>query len=217
MVLVAINTTACTAGCPRRTILPLPLTGCCRCFVHALSLAACVLMQRAMEAVVSDWIGVLSGLPRLWEAGEVMPLVTSPGEEHPHHTPLAAVVDAGNFRALVAQLQLSWQAAFAQAEIFRQVIKLWVLHNLGQLHDYMPPHPPHLSTEHKPRMTARPPLTQRCTMVFDACPSAGQHCPNSPGVVRMHCTLVNKRMSLCWSLCFLRSAVIISYRTGSHH
>ena len=86
-----------------------------------------------MEAVVSDWIGVLSGLPRLWEAGEVMPLITSPGEEHPHHTPLAGLVDAGNFRALVAQLQQSWQAAFAQAETFRQVIKPWALHTLGQL------------------------------------------------------------------------------------
>ena len=102
-----------------------------------------------MEAVVSDWVGVLSGLPRLWEAGEVMPLITSPGEQPPHHTPLAALVDAGNFRALVAQLQQSWQAAFAQAETFRQVIKLWALHKLSQLQLCItPPPPPPLPPPH---------------------------------------------------------------------
>ena len=66
-------------------------------------------------------MGVLSSLRRLWEADDVMCLVTSPGEENPPHTPLAALIDAGDFRALVAQLQQSWQAAFAQAEVFRQV------------------------------------------------------------------------------------------------
>ncbi|KAL3154308.1 hypothetical protein ABBQ32_013793 [Trebouxia sp. C0010 RCD-2024] len=75
---------------------------------------------RALEALVSDWMGVLSGLRRLWEAGEVMRLITTPGDEHPPHTPLAALIDAGNFRTLVAQLQQSWQAAFAQADSFRQ-------------------------------------------------------------------------------------------------
>ena len=88
-----------------------------------MQLSLCVVMQRAVEALVSDWMGVLSGLRRLWEAGEVTCLITSPGEEHPPHTPLAALVDAGDFRALVAQLQQSWQAAFAQAESFRQVSK----------------------------------------------------------------------------------------------
>ncbi|KAL3139803.1 hypothetical protein ABBQ38_004104 [Trebouxia sp. C0009 RCD-2024] len=75
---------------------------------------------RALEALVSDWMGVLSGLRRLWEAGEVMRLITTPGDEHPPHTPLAALIDAGDFRTLVAQLQQSWQAAFAQADSFRQ-------------------------------------------------------------------------------------------------
>ena len=91
---------------------------------------------------MSDWIGVLSGLPRLWAAGEVMPLITSPGEEHPHHTPLAALVDAGNFRALVAQLQQSWQAAFAQAETFIQVINLPFMQNLSNLPVLIHPPPP---------------------------------------------------------------------------
>lgn len=101
---------------------------------------------------MSDWIGVLSGLPRLWEAGEVMPLITSPGEEHPPHTPLAALVDAGNFRALVAQLQQAWQAAFAQAETFRQVIKP-LLMQPGSVADFMPPR---LSNKCKPLMTPSP-------------------------------------------------------------
>ena len=70
---------------------------------------------------MSDWMGVLSGLRRLWEADEVMRLITTPGDEHPPHTPLATLIDAGDFRILVAQLQQSWQAAFAEAESFRQV------------------------------------------------------------------------------------------------
>lgn len=77
---------------------------------------------------MSDWMGMLSGLRRLWQAGEVMRLITSPGDEHPPHTPLAAFIDAGDFRALVAQLQQSWQAAFAQAESFRQVGWLHTAH-----------------------------------------------------------------------------------------
>lgn len=86
-----------------------------------ITLSACTSVQRALEALVSDWMGVLSGLRRLWEAGEVMRLITTPGDEHPPHTPLAALIDAGDFRTLVAQLQQSWQAAFAQADSFRQV------------------------------------------------------------------------------------------------
>lgn len=78
-------------------------------------------VQKALEALISDWMGVLSSLRRLWEADEVMRLVTSPGEENPPHTPLATLVDAGDFRALVVQLQQSWQESFAQAEAFRQV------------------------------------------------------------------------------------------------
>jgi hypothetical protein len=80
-------------------------------------------MQRALEALLSDWMGVLSGLRRLWEADEVTSLITSPGEENPPHTPLAALIDAGDLRGLVAQLTQSWQAAFAQVEEFRQVRK----------------------------------------------------------------------------------------------
>ena len=80
-------------------------------------------MQRALEALLSDWMGVLSGLRRLWEAAEVTSLITSPGEENPPHTPLAALIDAGDLRGLVAQLTQSWQAAFARVEDFRQVRK----------------------------------------------------------------------------------------------
>ena len=87
----------------------------------AMHIAVLLLVQRALEALVSDWMGVLSSLRRVWEADEVMRLVTSPGEERPPHTPLAALIDAGDFRALVTQLQQSWQAAFAEAEAFRQV------------------------------------------------------------------------------------------------
>lgn len=76
---------------------------------------------------MSDWMGMLSGLCRLWQAGEVVRLITSPGDEHPPHTPLAAFIDAGDFRALVAQLQQSWQAAFAEAESFRQVSSMLAL------------------------------------------------------------------------------------------
>ena len=78
-------------------------------------------MQRALEALLSDWMGVLSGLRRLWEADEVTSLITSAGEENPPHTPLAALIDVGDLRGLVAQLTQSWQAAFAQVEDFRQV------------------------------------------------------------------------------------------------
>lgn len=80
-------------------------------------------MQRALEALLSDWVGVLSGLRRLWEADEVTSLITSPGEQNPPHTPLAVLADAGDFRGLVAQLTQSWQAAFAQVEDFKQVTK----------------------------------------------------------------------------------------------
>ena len=78
-------------------------------------------MQRALEALFADWMGILSGLPRLWEHKEVTQLVTSPGEEQAPHTPLAALIDAGDVRSLVSQLQQCWQAAFAEVEKFRQV------------------------------------------------------------------------------------------------
>lgn len=94
---------------------------------------------------MSDWIGVLAGLPRLWEESGVTRLITSPGEEHPPHTPLAALIDAGNFRALVAQLQQSWQAAFAQAETFRQVIKPWGHYTCHSQIDHSSPPPSPLS------------------------------------------------------------------------
>ena len=116
-------------------------------------------------------MGVLSGLPRLWEAGEVMPLITSPGEEQPHHTPLAALVDAGNFRALVAQLQQSWQAAFAQAETFRQVITLWAPHNLNpsqlqvKVNKTPPPPPPSLPPFPPPPRPLSLPLSVNRTQV----------------------------------------------------
>lgn len=123
---------------------------CCRCNVYSLSLAACVVMQTAMEALVSDWIGVLACLPRLWEEGGVTRLITSPGEEHPPHPPLAALIDAGNFRALVAQLQQSWQAAFAQAETFRQVSKRWGHYTCHLTPSPSPhPHPPLLQLQSK--------------------------------------------------------------------
>ncbi len=66
-------------------------------------------------------MGVLSGLRRLWEADEVTRLINSPGEDAPPHTPLPALIDAGDFRGLVVQLQRSWQAGFAEVEEFRQV------------------------------------------------------------------------------------------------
>ncbi|KAL0028415.1 hypothetical protein WJX77_005025 [Trebouxia sp. C0004] len=75
---------------------------------------------RALEALLADWMSVLSGLRRLWEADEVTSLIASPGQENPPHTPLAALVDAGDLQGLVAQLTQSWQAAFAQVEDFRQ-------------------------------------------------------------------------------------------------
>ena len=78
-------------------------------------------MQKALEALLSDWMGMLAGLRRLWESKDVTSLITSPGEENPNHTPLPVLIDAGDFRGLVAQLTLSWQAAFAQVEEFRQV------------------------------------------------------------------------------------------------
>ena len=81
-----------------------------------------MVLQRALEALVSDWMGVLSGLRRLWEADEVTRLISTPGEANPPHTPLPALIDAGDFRSLVAQLQQSWQNAFAEVEDFRLVI-----------------------------------------------------------------------------------------------
>ena len=78
-------------------------------------------MQRALEALIADWMSILSSLPRLWEHKEVTHLITSPGEERHSHTPLAALIDAGDVRSLVTELQQSWQDAFAEVEGFRQV------------------------------------------------------------------------------------------------
>lgn len=78
-------------------------------------------------------MGMLAGLRRLWESKDVTSLITSPGEENPHHTPLPVLIDAGDFRGLVAQLTLSWQAAFAQVEEFRQVrMQAYSMANMAQ-------------------------------------------------------------------------------------
>ena len=78
-------------------------------------------MQRAWDALLSDWMELLSGCLRVWQADQLTSLLTSPGEDLPPHTPLVTLFEAGEYRSLVTLTQQSLAAAFAVTEDFRQV------------------------------------------------------------------------------------------------
>lgn len=77
--------------------------------------------QRAWDALLSDWMELLSGCLRVWQADQLTSLLTSPGEDLPAHTPLVTMFEAGEYRSLVTLTQQSLAAAFAVTEDFRQV------------------------------------------------------------------------------------------------
>ena len=80
-------------------------------------------MQKAWDALLSDWMELLSGCLRVWEADQLTRLLSSPGEDMPPHTALVTMFEAGDYRSLVTATQQSLSEAFAVTEDFRQVDK----------------------------------------------------------------------------------------------
>ena len=83
--------------------------------------------QKAWDALLSDWMELLSGCLRVWEADQLTSLLKSPGEDIPPHTALVTMFEAGDYRNLVTATQQSLCDAFAFIEDFRQVKhdRLW--------------------------------------------------------------------------------------------
>lgn len=81
-------------------------------------------MQRAWDALLSDWMELLSGCLRVWEADQLTSLLSSPGEELPPHTALVTMFEAGDYRTLVSATQHVLSDAFAVTEDFRKVLRL---------------------------------------------------------------------------------------------
>ena len=79
------------------------------------------MLQRALDALLTDWMGLLSGCLRVWEADQLTSLLRSPGEDVPPHTSLVTMFEAGDYRSLVTATQQTLSEAFAFTEDFRQV------------------------------------------------------------------------------------------------
>lgn len=99
-------------------------------------------MQKAWDALLSDWMELLSGCLRVWEADQLTGLLSSPGEDMPPHTALVTMFEAGDYRSLVTATQQSLSEAFAVTEDFRQVGKGWfawvyVKQTLLQQHEHV--------------------------------------------------------------------------------
>ena len=81
-----------------------------------------------MEVLLASWMEELANLKRLWDMDEITSLITTDGDQLERPTPLADLMDTDNHRNLVAALQQALMHAFAEAEEFKQVQHVLVLH-----------------------------------------------------------------------------------------